>query len=416
MDKGEKRELKNKIVNLPDLPGVYLFKDAQGRVIYIGKAKSLKKRVSSYSGRKLSAKTQAMLSRVADIGYKLTSSEAQAQILEAALIKDNRPQYNISLRDDKSFPWIRITDEEFPTVSLCRKKGRQKNDASLYFGPYTNVKLLRQAIKATRRIFAFRSCKIMPRQPCLYWRLSLCPAPCAGKINRQEYQEIIGRIKLFLESRYEELLSCLSSRMQQAARERRFEEAAGIRDQLNALSAFGQGPAYFSDELQGLKNLLKLNRLPQRIEAFDISNISGKEATGAMVSFYKGLADKNNYRKFRIKTVTGIDDYAMLREVIRRRYFRLIRERLPLPDLALIDGGKGHLKAAEDETRKLGINISLAGIAKDREHIYVKDRPKPIKLNQDTPALNLIRKIRDEAHRFALAYHHLLRRKKALGK
>lgn len=416
MDSGKKKGLKEKIANLPDAPGVYLFKDAQGKIIYIGKAKSLKKRLSFYFGRYLSSKTQAMVSKVSDIQYKLTSSESLAQILEASLIKDNQPQYNVSLKDDKTFPLIRITDEEFPVVSICRRKVPQKKDASLYFGPYTNAGLLRQALKTIRKTFGFRSCKNMPTQPCLYYRLDLCPAPCIGKISSGEYKEIIRNIRMFLESKYEALITKLSHTMQKLAEEQRFEEATKTRDQLNALSAIGQSPAYFSQEPQDLKNLLRMDKLPQRIEAFDISNITGKEATGSMVSFYKGLPDKNNYRRFRIKTVGSIDDYAMLREVIWRRYSRLLKENLPLPDLVLIDGGKGHLKVAEDEIRELGINIPSVSIAKDRENIYIKGRAKPIKLTCDTPALNLIRRIRNEAHRFAQAYHQVLRRKKIIGR
>jgi len=411
-------KLKDKIASMPDAPGVYLIKDKTGAVIYVGKAKSLKKRVSSYFSRGLSSKTQMLVSKIADVEYRVTPSESQAQLLEASLIKDKQPQYNIGLKDDKSFPLIRISDEEFPVVSICRSKILKTKDAALYFGPYTNTKFLRQAFKTIRKIFGFRSCRRMPKDPCLYYRIKLCPAPCIGKISRQNYQETIERIKLFLESRYEELLFNLSDKMKQASQERRFEDAAKIRDQINALSVFGQtsGSVLSFNESEDLKNLLKLDMLPQRIEAFDISNIKGQQATGSMVSFFKGSPDKNNYRRFRIKTFEGIDDYKMLREVIFRRYSRLLRENLSLPDLVLIDGGRGHLKVAEEETNKLGLNLPLVSIAKDREHIYTKDSAIPIKLEQDTPALNLIRRVRDEAHRFALAYHHILRRKKIIGK
>ncbi len=409
--------LKEKVSSLPDGCGVYLFKDAQGNIIYIGKAKFLKKRVQSYFIRPLDAKNQALVSKITDIEYRSTSSEAEAQILEAQLIKEKQPQYNIDLKDDKSFPWIRITDEEFPVVSTYRRKGKRKNDNSLYFGPYTNVKLLRQAVKSMRKIFGFRSCKIMTKKACLYYRLKLCPAPCVGKITSTQYQEIISRIRLFLESRYEELINKLSTRMKELAKEKNFEEAAKIRNQIQALSAFGYTakPINFAiNELEDLKNLLKLDKLPLRIEAFDISNISGKQGTGSMVTFLKGLPDKNNYRRFRIKTFEGIDDYRCLREVIHRRYLRVIEEKLPLPDLVLIDGGKAHLKVVKDEIDKLGLRLPLVSIAKDQENIYIKNRPQPIKLNQDTPALNLIRRIRDEAHRFAIKYHHLLRKKKII--
>lgn len=414
----KKDKLKDKLKKLPDGCGVYIFKDKEGNTIYVGKATSLKKRVQSYFSRFLSSKTQVLVSKIADIEHILTASESQARLLEASLIKDKLPTYNISLRDDKSFPWIRITREDFPLVSISRRKTKDKPDNAEYFGPYTNVKELRQAFKLMRRIFGFRSCKTLFPKPCLYWRLKLCPGPCAGNITSKKYQEIIKQIKLFLGSRYEELLSGLSAKMKQAAKDKRFEEAARIRDQLSALSVFSQskGQELSFNELEDLKHLLKLEKLPERIEAFDISDISGKEATGSMVSFYKGLPDKNNYRRFRIKTFTGIDDYKMLKEVVSRRYSRLVRENLTLPDLVLIDGGRGHLEAAAQELRKLAIELPLASIAKDRENIYTRNSAQPINLNQDTPALNLIRRIRDEAHRFALAYHHILRRKRILGK
>jgi len=411
-------KLKKKITGLPDAAGVYKFKDAAGKIIYIGKAKSLKKRVSSYFTRLLSAKTQALVAKVADIEYALTPSEAQAEILEASLIKEKQPYYNISLKDDKSFPLIKISDEEFPGVSICRRKQPQKGDKSLYFGPYTDAASLRQAFKVMRRIFGFRSCKTMPKQACLYCRLGLCPAPCVGNISCAEYRELISQIKLFLGSKYEELLGRLSVNMKQAAKEKKFEEAGRIRDQINALSVFRQASpmqAVFS-ELEDLKNALKLEKLPERIEAFDISNISGRQATGSMVSFFRGKPDKNNYRRFRIKTETGIDDYAMLREVVSRRYKRVKEENLSLPDLVLIDGGKAHLSVAEGEIKKIGLDLALASIAKEKENIYVRGRAMPIRFKHDTPALNLIRRVRDEAHRFAVAYHHILRRKKVLGK
>jgi len=429
--------LKQKIAELPVVPGVYLYKDNQGKIIYIGKAKSLKKRVSSYFNRFLSTKTQNLVSRIADIEYIVTPSEAQAQLLEAALIKDHQPFYNISLKDDKSFPVIRITDEDFPLISICRKRNIKEDKHAEYFGPYTNAQGLRDSLKVMRRIFGFRSCKTMPKEECLYCRLGLCPAPCIGKITSQEYKELVEQIKLFLGSRYEKLLYELTNKMRQASKEHNFEDAARIRDQINALSVFTPTPILRKtkknnqlvwgctqgrinstglNELEDLKNLLKLKITPQRIEGFDISNISGQEACGSMVSFYKGLPDKDNYRRFKIKLTGKIDDYAMLREVVFRRYQRLKSENLALPDLILIDGGKGHLLTAYEVIRELGLVIPMMSIAKEHEHIYVLGRDNPIKLKNDTSALNLIRRVRDEAHRFAVSYHHVLRRKKIIGK
>ncbi len=413
-------QLKQNIAALPELTGVYIFKDSQGRIIYIGKAKSLKKRVQSYFNRFLSAKTQALVAKIADIKYIVTDSESQAELLEASLVKDHQPYYNISLKDDKSFPLIRISDEAFPVISVCRRKKIGEADKSLYFGPYTDSASLRQALKVMRRIFGFRSCKRMPKESCLYFRLKLCPAPCIGNINAKEYKKLIDQIRMFFESRYEELLNELAKRMRQSALARQFEDAAKIRDQISALSVFEQGKGrklnFNFDELEDLRNLLRLEKKPERIEAFDISNISGQLATGSMVSFYKGLPDKNNYRRFRIKSIAKIDDYGMIREVVARRYLRLKEENLPLPDLILIDGGRQHLLTAQAEVKKLGFHIPLVSIAKEKENIYVEDRIYPIKLDSDTPALNLIRRVRDEAHRFALAYHRVLRRKKIIGK
>jgi excinuclease ABC subunit C len=252
----------------------------------------------------------------------------------------------------------------------------------------------------------------------MYYRIGLSPGPCIGKINKREYAKTIENIALILEGKTETLIKKLFRQMNLKAMEKNYEDAAKIRDSISALSAIGPSYAgiYSHDELEDLKKLLNLDKLPQRIEAFDISDISGREATGSMVSFYRGSADKNNYRRFRIRTQEGIDDYKMLGEVVQRRYSRLVREKLPLPDLILIDGGRAHLSVAASKVRQLGLSIPLVSIAKREENIYTKDKISPIKLASDTPALNLIRRARDEAHRFALSYHHILRRKKVIGK
>ncbi|MCK9594347.1 MAG: excinuclease ABC subunit UvrC [Candidatus Omnitrophica bacterium] len=411
----DKGNLRAKVDSLPDLPGVYIYKDAAGEIIYIGKAKSLKKRVQSYFSRFLSAKTQAMVAKIAGLEHILTPTESQAQLLEAALIKEKQPQYNISLKDDKSFPLIRISGEDFPVVSICRQKSRADNDSASYFGPYTSAQLLRQALKVIRQVFGFRSCKSMPKIPCLYYRLKLCPGPCADKVSRKDYQGIIEDIRMFLDSRYEKLIYNLALKMERFSKERKFEDAGRIRDQISALSAIAKGGfAPGNEEMEDLKKISGIKDLPLRIEGFDISNISGKEACGSMVSFYKGSPDKDNYRRFRIKTVSGIDDYSMLREAVRRRYSRLKEEKRDLPDLVLIDGGKQHFLAAEDELRKLGLDLALISIAKKEENIYTKRGSEVLKMRLDSPGLNLIRRVRDEAHRFALKYHHLLHKKKIL--
>jgi len=406
-------KLKEKVSNLLDTSGVYIFKDAEGEIIYIGKAKSLKKRVQSYFRRYLSTKTQLMVAKIADIEYKLCQTESLALILEASLIHKYTPRYNVSLRDNKSFPLVKITNEDFPVVCITRKR---VSDGSQYFGPYTSVGLLKEALRIIRKYFPYRSCERMPQEARMYYKIGLAPA--LDDENKKEYAKTIENICLILEGKTETLIEKLSQEMNLKSKEQKFEEAAKIRDQIEALSVMSESTGHYSrkEELEDLKNLLRLAKLPKRIEAFDISNIYGKEATGSMVSFYKGLPDKDNYRRFRIKSVETIDDYKMLAEVVRRRYSGSLKEELALPDLILVDGGKSHLSVADKELGKSGLRIPLVSIAKDRENIYIRGKRDPIKLDTDTPALNLIRRIRDEAHRFVVSYHHLLRRKKIIGK
>lgn len=408
-------KLKERIGNAPDTSGVYLMKDKAGKVIYVGKAKSLKKRLSNYLGRGLDTKVMMLISNVAEIEYRLAPTESLALLLEAGLIHKYAPKYNISLRDDKSFPWVKITNEEFPAICIARKK---EPGGARYFGPYTSAWLLREALRIIRRRFPYRSCKKMPLKPCMYYAIGLSSAPCVGKISKKEYAKTIRNISLILEGKTEALIRKLLREMDLKAKNKEFEEAAKIRDQVNTLSAIAQNYAGSPNqgELEDLRCLLQLKRLPERIEAFDISNISGRESTGSMVSFYRGLADKNNYRRFRIKTINAVNDYGMLAEVVSRRYLRLINEKLPLPDLILIDGGRAHLLTAAKEIIRLDLKIPLVSIAKEEENIYTQGSFKPIKLVADTPALNLIRRVRDEAHRFAVAYHHILRRKKIIGR
>jgi len=417
MDASKDKSLKEKVSLLPDFPGVYIFRDKDANVLYVGKARSLKKRVQSYFNRPLNTKTQALLSKIADIDYLATDSEAQALVQEAALIKEKLPPYNISLKDDKSFPLICISHEDFPLVRICRKK--KKTPEYRYFGPYPNVKLLRQAYKAMRGIFGFRSCLNMPRKSCLYYRIHLCQAPCAGKISQKGYSRVIDDIILFLEGRHEDLVFKLSQRMQAAAKAENFEEAAMLRDQLAALAQVSSASPYQSQRLresEELRRVLGLKRRPVRIEAFDVSNISGQQSCASMVSFFEGRPDKNNYRRFRIKTVQGINDYSMLSEVIGRRYRRLIEENLAMPDLILIDGGKGQLSVAERQLKDLQLKITVISLAKENEDIFTSSRGEAKRLNLDSPALLLLQRIRDEAHRFALAYHHILRRKKLINR
>lgn len=389
-------------------------KNSSGEVIYVGKAKSLRKRLNNYLGRDLDAKTQALVANIDNIELRLSQTEAMALIIEASLIQQYKPKYNIALRDDKSFPFVKITHEKFPAICITRKK---EADGARYFGPYISNKLLREALKTIRRYFPYRSCRQLPKEACMYYRIGLSLAPCIGKISPQEYAKTIEDISLILEGKTDTLIEKLARQMQEKSGEHKFEEAAKKRDQINALSAIGQSRPGISrqEEINDLKSCLNLKKIPLRIETFDISNMYGKEATGSMVSFYKGMPDKDNYRRFRIKTVNRIDDYGMLSEVVARRYSRLIKEKLPLPDLILIDGGKGHLLTAYRELKKLALRIGLISIAKEKENIYCLGKSLPVKLREGSPALNLIRRMRDEAHRFAVSYHHVLRRKKIMG-
>lgn len=404
--------LKQKIASIPDRPGVYLMKDAAGRVIYIGKAASLKKRVGSYFTKAYgSAKQMAMLEKIEDINYILTDSEAEALILEVALIKKNKPQYNVSLRDDKNYPLVKITSEDYPRLLVVRRK---LNDGTVYFGPYTDAKLLRQAIKVLRRVFPYCTCHPFPKKPCLNYDIGLCPAPCIGKIPKKEYAKNIEDIQLFLEGKNEELFDKLSKEMSGFSKERNYERAKEIRDKISALSSMSGSASIYDAESRELRRVLGLRDNPKRIEAFDISSISQGLVVGSMVSFLEGRTDKNNYRRFRIKG-ERFDDCASIAEVVRRRYKRILLGEITAPDLILIDGGKGQLSAAKIELDNLRLKVPIISLAKKEEEIYLPQKDEPLRLSIDSKALTLIRRIRDEAHRFAVSYHRLLRKKKAIS-
>jgi excinuclease ABC subunit C len=426
MDNSEK--LREKISAAPDSPGVYLMSGRKARVLYVGKAKSLKKRLLNYLGKDLPVKTRALMAKVEDIEFRRTSSEATALLMEFKLIHKLRPRYNISLKDDKSYPFVRISRDVFPLIQIVRKKEKSNGRC---LGPYTDVKLLKSVLKIIRHEFAYRSCRHLPKKSCIYHRINLCPAPCLGKISREDYNHLVDNIVLILEGKGDLLIRKLTKSMRESSAARDFETAARIRDQIINLSRISEQAdgSNRKNELELLKISLNLERPPVRIEGFDISNIAGNQAVGSMVSFYNGRPDKNNYRRFRIKSVSGINDYKMLAEVLARRYTRLLREKKALPDLLLIDGGKGHLLTAAAQLEALNLRIPLVSIAKPRkkargfirgekrENIYSSQPGKlTVDLVKDGAALNLIRRVRDEAHRFALAYHHLLRKKALIGR
>ena len=547
-------ELSQKIKSIPRKPGVYLFHDESGKVLYVGKAKVLRSRVRSYF-RKSSLsipRIQNMVKKISDIEWLVTRSESEALLTEAAMIKEHEPRYNILMRDDKSYPYVRITNEPFPQVLLTRKI---VNDGSRYFGPFTEVYNLRETLKVIHKIFPVRSCSylinddIIARKKisvCLDYHIRKCLGPCEGLQSQEDYSAMIEEVVRFLHGRTDKIVKQLRNEMVEASQKQDYEEAALCRDRISAVEAFTKRQrkisASFADQdiiavavkqkdacaavirlrngriigrermflsgvheqnmseilsgfmkqfylesdflpqeillqekpeecdslaewlsekrgkkvtitapqrgekaklvrlslqnaelllaenirkrerrrelvpemIQQLQADLNLEVPPRRIEAFDISNIQGSNPVGSMVCFVDGVAKKREYRKFRIKTVKGIDDFAMIREVVLRRYSRLKSEKATFPDLILIDGGKGQLSMAVSALQELGLSyISVIGLAKRLEEVYVPGSSDPQNIPKSSPGLFLLRRIRDEAHRFAVTFHRLRRKKSA---
>lgn len=399
-------DIKKKIKVLPSGTGVYLMKGAKGVVLYVGKASNLRKRVASYFRTSyVAAKNEILVENICDIETISTASEHEAFLLESRLIKRFTPHFNVSFKDDKSFPFIKITREDYPRILIGRRKPKERVE---YFGPYTNVGMLRCAVKSLREIFPFRSCRQFLKNACLDYHLGLCGAPCIGRVSKREYKKIIADFKHFLRKGSKSLLSNLEKRMQRATERRRYEEALQLRDRIQALGLLAK------QSKVGLFDLLGFSKEPHRIEAFDVSTLLGTESVGSMVTFIGGEPSKNNYRRFKIKWVEGIDDYRMIQEVMYRHYSRVAREHIDKPDLIVIDGGRGHLNVASRALHSVGLAIPMIAIAKDQELIYTIQNKNPIALSHDNRELQLMQRIRDEAHRFALAYHHLLRKKKVV--
>lgn len=521
--------------NLPNKPGVYIFKDIHEKILYVGKAKSLKKRVKSYFKDELdSPKTQILMRQFHSLEYIITDTEKEALILESNLIKKYLPRYNIRLKDDKRYPYVKITHEDFPRIMITR---RVLDDGSYYYGPFTDVTALRRMLKFMKSIFKIRDCKNMDG-PCLNSQMHICEAPCDGRISKEDYKKLIDKVNLFFEGKYDEIMAIQKKNMEEAADNHEFEKAAVLRDQISSikelmerqkiefnrqleqdviacsldeefasvvifrvrkgkitgkeeflmsgvegikntppsvLSAFlkqyyssiQQVPSelilqyHVEDEdlilewlkeksgndvtikvpeegleyrlvkmvaknadiarnqeeqvkgaLLDLKDYLGIPRIPRLIEGFDISNISGKLAVGSMVVFEDGTPKKSRYRRYRVDT-QGPDDYAMMREVLRRRYTKLLDsgedER---PDLIVVDGGRGQLNTGLEVLKSLNLtSIPIIGLAKEFEHIFIPDYPSPIILPSNSRALHLLMRVRDEAHRFAVTYHKTLRTK-----
>jgi excinuclease ABC subunit C len=427
----------DKVKQFPTAPGIYLMKDAQGRVIYIGKAKNLRSRASSYFHKTATDDRRICdwIGEVADVEFLAADSEVDALLMEARLVKDIQPKYNRDLKDDKTFPYLQITTgEDFPRVNFTRQP--LDRGAKLY-GPFPRAKSLRGAIQVLQRIFKFRTCSLDieeddPRwrwfRPCLLASINQCTAPCNLRIDRESYRRDIHRLQLFLDGKKDVLLKEMEEEMRESSKAMQFEKAARLRDEIKALGSLNlrgnladhaQPEVFYVDPrkgLKGLKQILKLDSIPRTIDGVDIAHLGGNEMVGSLVSFVDGLPFKPGYRRYQIKSVAGIDDFAAIREVVSRRIKGLRERDEPFPDIWLIDGGKGQLSSALAAFNSLGVvPPTVVSLAKREEEIYIQGRSDPIVLSRRSFALRLLQYVRDEAHRFAQHYHHLLRTKRTLG-
>jgi len=555
-EKPVRETLAEKLASLPTSPGVYRFSNAAGTVIYVGKARNLRNRVRSYfnSQGRQPGKTAVLVSHIADLNVIITSSEVEALILENNLIKELKPRYNVNLKDDKSYPYVVITNERFPRIFLTRQVRR---DGSLYFGPYTEASQLRLILDLIGSIFPVRSCKYKLTEEsvaagkyrvCLDYHIHKCKGPCEGLQSEEEYQAMIREIVTLLKGKTSALVRDLTAEMQQKAAELKFEEAATLKAQIEGLKRYAERQKVVSNEpvdrdvfaiatgeedacgvifriregkligsrhtyltntgntplpnllasflehyyletpdlipqeiflqaelpeeelealrqllasrqtgqrqvrftvprigekaqliamcldnaehhlhefmvqkrlrgemsrkspaLESLKQVLHLDKLPERIECFDNSHFQGTDYVSSMVTFVSGKPKKSDYRKFKLKSFEGSDDYAAMHEAVTRRYSGTLAEELPMPDLVLIDGGKGQVNVAWKTLQELGIDVPVAGLAKRLEEIFVPNERDPYNLPKTSPALKLLQQLRDEAHRFAITYHRKLR-------
>lgn len=506
---------------IPEKPGCYLFLNSKGTILYVGKAKNLKKRVTNYFQKKrLDIKTTRLVAKINSIDFIVTDNEVEALILENSIIKKNQPKYNIDLKDSKNFAFIKMTDEEFPRITIARKRDGEGD----YFGPFVSAAARDHILNVVKKIFRIRSCKRMPKKACVRYQIDLCTAPCIGAISTHEYSRQVRLSKMFLKGKSKELTEGLTNEMKKASEDMNYEFALELKKKIDAIASLsrkqkmsrekkydedlinyivdrgkvylmlfnvhrgllenkqefvfdnkrdfleefiiqyyseneipreiilpekpdesltgylkevkngsvrtimpkiGEKKAlldlvkknieltYFGDikTLESLKEKLNLAEIPVVIECFDISHISGSFTTASMVQFRNGLPDKSNYRRFRIKYTEGIDDVKSIGEVVTRRYSRLLKEESVLPDLILIDGGAGQLNVALSSLKELNLNIPVVSIAKREEELYIPGEDKPLKLAKSEPSLQLIQRIRDEAHRFAITYNRLLRKK-----
>ncbi len=426
------RKLKEKIKEFPKTPGVYLMKNAAGDIIYVGKATSLRNRVASYFARPHERRLENLVQEIDDIKYQTTPTVIEALVLESNLIKKYSPKYNIKEKDDKSFLYVAISREKFPKIFLIRglelkHNSNLKFQISNLFGPYTSAASLRAALDILRKIFPYRDCQTFPKRPCLQYHLKRCGAPCVGLISGPDYRKNIKNIVLFFEGKKEKIIKNLGKEMVAASRKKNFETAGKLRNKIFSLEHIQDVAVIAADPLfpgrlrpgGGVEgpstgsghNIINIFG---RIEGYDISNISGTSATGSMVVFEGGKPNKNEYRKFKIKTLAAPNDVGMMKEVMTRR---LNHAEWTIPGLILVDGGWGQINAIREVLAEKKLKIPVLGIAKgfDRKQdrlITDPNNPELIRiaeLHKDT-----LLRVRDEAHRFAKKYHRLLRKRKML--
>ncbi len=419
--------LKAKVRDLPNKPGVYLMRDQLGRVIYVGKARSLRKRVGQYfhPSRQMrwDPKTRALIDSIADFETFVVKSEPEALLLEGKLIKEYKPRYNAMFKDDKRFLMVKVSlNEEYPRFKFARLK---KDDGARYFGPFAHAGAVRVAMQWVRKKYGVLVQGTgVPKAKDLKYSTYLVPVPLAD-IPHDEYLRRVDLACDFLEGKSKEAIEQLEEEMRTVARAMKFETAAELRDVINSLREIGRAARerkFARDfvpkieprqEMEELQRVLELTALPSHIEGFDISNISGTLSVASTVCFREGRAHKEHYRHYQIKTVEGSDDFASMAEVVGRRYARVRAEGGTLPDLVMVDGGKGQLMAALRALWKLEIrDLPVIGLAKQMEEIHVTDQTLPIRLPHNSPALHLIQRLRDEAHRFANTYHQKLRKRR----
>ena len=436
-DPATSETLRETVRQLPTGPGVYLMKDEHARVIYIGKAVNLRSRVGSYftTAAAQEMRTAGLVPETRDVEVIETESEVDALLLEARLIKDVQPKFNQELKDDKTFPYLEVfVREDFPRVEFTRTPQDRGTRLS---GPFTNAKQLRGAIAVLQRIFRFRTCSLDIDdgderwrwfRPCLLASIDQCTAPCNLRISKEDYRRDIRRLQTFLDGGRVKLMRELDREMQQASAEKLYEKAARIRDEIQALEDLdlrgdleehAQPEVFYVDPkrgLSGLKQVFGLEEVPRRIEGVDIAHLQGGQTVASLVQFIDGLPFKHGYKRYRIRSVDGVDDYGSIREVVSRRMGRLAQEGEAFPDILLIDGGKGQLNAALEAMEVIGVDPPFTiSLAKREEEVYVPGEAEPRRLSRHGFGLRLLQYVRDEAHRFAQHYHHILRRKSTLG-